>query len=209
MAMQWKKIIRADDDEIKYSVLEWAGARDIWDADEDMFSKYDFIEDILKRCNSVHITIEEYDLNFPGRSGFTYLVETNDPKSLRFGILYRLHQLKDHEALKNTVALTLPSDHHEISSKDEIITYLTREAAVLRSIRVPGGYGAFAIQTARRLDITASRLSKGDWTQDKIASQLLDLHKQLHSTEIKKKLEGVIHNLMSTSSESINLETDN
>ena len=59
----------------------------------DLYRAFDFQRDVAEHCDHIFINDEEYDFNYPGRSGHNFIAETNDEQTLRKEIRSRLAEL--------------------------------------------------------------------------------------------------------------------
>ena len=59
----------------------------------DLYCAFDFQRDVAEHCDHIFINDEEYDFNYPGRSGHNFIAETNDEQTLRKEIRSRLAEL--------------------------------------------------------------------------------------------------------------------
>jgi hypothetical protein len=89
---QWVEIASADDDVIAGIVLEWSGHLQLWDQHE-LDEEHDFVNDVLDLCVHASVDREEWDADFPGRSGVWHTVSTDDADALKAEIRTAIERL--------------------------------------------------------------------------------------------------------------------
>jgi len=78
----YKQIAFADDDLISSELIIWSGLEDVWNW-YDMDLIFDFTMDVAEQCYHIDIYREDWDADFPGRSGTWHTVETDNEAALK------------------------------------------------------------------------------------------------------------------------------
>jgi hypothetical protein len=189
--MKWVQIIRAEEDTIDWDILDWADARELWDEHYDKTQNFSLVRDILSKCPSAEVISEEYDFDLPGRSGVEYVIETNNPDSLKKEII---DQIKILIQLTRIDQLSSQAPSATIN-QDQIINFLLKQAVALEGIRVPAGYEGMAQVTVRALKSVAKTLSKGHCEKPQISALLSELIQKVYGEGLKADLRKIIDDL--------------
>jgi hypothetical protein len=134
---------------------------------------------------------EEYDFDLPGRSGVEYVIETNNPDSLKKEII---DQIKILIQLTRIDQLSSQAPSATIN-QDQIINFLLKQAVALEGIRVPAGYEGMAQVTVRALKSVAKTLSKGHCEKPQISALLSELIQKVYGEGLKADLRKIIDDL--------------
>ena len=167
----YRKIIEADDDTVAGQLLDWAGLRDYWRQHQDKLDKYDIIRDVLENCEGVDIDREEWDGGFPGRSGVLHTISTADARQLKRDLRKGIDDLLN-PPLKPKPRELQPE---AVSTMEDLIVLLTREAAVHRNRRYPAGYSGLGVTVANALEAACGEFRSGEWTDEAIVARLKKL----------------------------------
>lgn len=172
-------IISATDDTVEQEVLEWAGLWGLWEDNEPTLSNFNIVADVLSRCPSASVEEDEWDGDFPGRSGVTYQIATSDP-----GVLKRELKAVLEAIIRNPNKDSRPQDKqqdelHLPRTASEIADYLDSEATEVSKIRTSPG-GPLARATARLMRVAANEIRSGDGSAGEIKRVILRLVNALH-----------------------------
>lgn len=192
MSDGWIKILsEIEDDSIDWQILDWAEVRDLWDEHYDLLYRYSVVGDLLPDCDSAEIISEEYDCDFPGRSGVLYTIETNDPEQLKLEIRDRIEQLINPPP--QSIFTTI--DPTQVREIEQIVDFLMAEAATVRNLRAPAGYQVLAVGTANALEAAAQDLLTGSWDKARLSSHLSALLDKIASSGTQSALKTILKNL--------------
>ena len=86
------EICSGDDDYVPYEMLKWSGLHEKWD-NLMLDSHFNFFMDVVQSCDHAFIEDEEWDANFPGHSGTSYVVYTDDEKEFKRELKEALDEL--------------------------------------------------------------------------------------------------------------------
>ena len=189
----YQEVLRADDDEISYDLLHWANLTDLWDENSEMLERYDLINDILEECEGVIVDREEWDANFPGRSGVMHIIFAKDPKALKIELRERIEKLLHPIPIEKKIEV----DTHQMSTINLIISNLSREASIYRNLREPPGYRGMGAAVASAIETACRDLSTGEWSNEAIIERLSKLSQNNFGRSIKDKIEKMISDLRS------------
>ena len=173
--MTWVEIIKAEEDTVDWEILRWVALREFWDAHTSKLSRYSIVKDILPSCSAVEVQTQEYDLNFPGRSGTNYIIETNNEVSLKRELQEKIHALIHSTTPKiDQPSYNPPSIYQMIFDQNSLRDFLSSEATSLKLSGVSGIWAkGLTTQTAYLLDRAVSNLSENLYEPDQIQKFLL------------------------------------
>jgi hypothetical protein len=189
--MRWVEILRAEEDAIDWKILDWAGARDLWDEHYDKTKYFSVVTDILSKCSSVEVTSEQYDHGAPGRSGLEYTIETDNPKLLKKEIFAQIQIIIEPLLIERIT----PQAQVFTGEKDQIIGLLMMWASTARNLRLPAGYQGMAEANSRNLEVAAGEISAENYDKEKVAEILATLITKINSDSIKTKIKKIIRSL--------------
>jgi hypothetical protein len=191
MTKKWVEIIKSEEDSINFEIVRWAGIDQLWEDNYELLSSCNLIQDIMPFCGSAEINKEEYDCEFPGRSGILYSIETNNPESLK------------HEIMQLVGDIISPRDNNvNVSSQAQssptvvqIVDILMGEAAGVRNLRAPAGYQGMAEQSAREMEAAAKLLMENNTSREDAVVILSNLTRKIRVSGSRSRIEGIISRL--------------
>lgn len=157
MYNSYQEIIRCDDDSINWEILYWSDLSEFWRENENVLGNYSVLSDILMHCRNVLIEEEEYDFDFPGRSGINYVIYTDNATALKDELFSRLKDLTKpmNSFTSNGNKSFSESKSFQIGSCQQLVEYLKGQAAAIKTIRGPAGYGGMITTSVNILEQTA------------------------------------------------------
>ena len=184
-------IICAEEDTISSEILNWAGARDLWDEHYEKTGYFSVVYDILSSCHSAEVIAKQYDNDAPGRSGIEYTIKTDNPEQLK------------KEVMAAVVNIIKPADADRIPSQAPVLAYSAGDiarilmglAAAARRTRLPAGYQGMAESNYRNLTAAAESVLAASCDKSTIRDILAALNKKIYGEAIRSDINKVIEKL--------------
>lgn len=131
----YQEIICADDDEIISDLLHWANLTELWNENSDTLDRYDLINDILEECDGVFVDREEWDANFPGRSGVMHTIFAADSEALKIEL---------REVIERLIATDNNAENVKVSQTSPVSSYSARKISMKDSEEMAAKFGFVA-----------------------------------------------------------------
>jgi hypothetical protein len=191
MTKKWAEIIKSEEDSINFEIVRWAGIDQLWEDNYELLSNCNLIQDIMPFCEAAEINQEEYDCEFPGRSGILYSIETNNPEILK----HEIRQLVGDIISPRDNNVNVSSQIQSSPTVDEIVDILMGEAAGVRNLRAPAGYQGMAEQSAREMEAAAKLLLENNKSLEDAVVILSNLILKIRVSSSKSRIDGIIKGL--------------
>lgn len=183
-------IIEADDDAVNWEIIAWADIQDIWESNERILNNINLVIDVIPSCVNAEIDSEEWDGDFPGRSGVFYKIYSCNPEALKEEIKYHILEIISQKTFSKTAKIY---QQPNIKTAHQIVDLLMAEAAYFRNIRGPAGYSGMGIATAEQLEKGAIVFNQGAWDKDSIIAELKKLKNEIkHSPGSQNLIQRII-----------------